>query len=42
MQTRFRSGISQPKIRTGGAVTYSDVRQDDLEPVSVTAALANP
>ncbi|KAK1698531.1 hypothetical protein QYE76_015228 [Lolium multiflorum] len=42
MRTRLRSGISMPKQRTDGTVTYSAVRSEDLEPPSLAAALDDP
>ena len=42
MRTRLRSGISMPKQRTDGTVTYSAVRSDDLEPASLAVALDDP
>ena len=42
MRTRLRAGVSLPKQRTDGTVTYSAVRAADLQPVSVTAALEDP
>jgi histone deacetylase 1/2 len=42
MRTRLRSGISMPKQRTDGTVTYSAIRSEDLEPPSLAAALDDP
>jgi hypothetical protein len=42
MQTRLRAGLSKPKQRTDGTVTYSAMRHDDLEPATVAAALQHP
>jgi histone deacetylase 1/2 len=42
MRTRLRSGITQPKQRTDGTVTYTASRATDFEPDSVAAALQDP
>jgi hypothetical protein len=42
MSTRLRDGISLPKQRTDGIVTYMAMRSDDLEHASVTDALQDP
>jgi histone deacetylase 1/2 len=42
MRTRLRSGITQPKQRTDGTVTYTASRAADFEPDSVAAALQDP
>jgi histone deacetylase 1/2 len=42
MRTRLRDGILLSKKRTDGIVTYTAVRSDDLEPVSMANALQNP
>jgi histone deacetylase 1/2 len=41
MRTRLRAGLSQPKQRTDGTVTYTAARAA-AEPVSVAAALEDP
>jgi histone deacetylase 1/2 len=42
MRTRLRSGITVPKRRTDGTVTYSAVRANVAEPATVADALHDP
>jgi histone deacetylase 1/2 len=42
MRTRLRAGLSQPKQRTDGTVTYTAARSAAAEHVSVAAALEDP